>query len=191
MRKLCTALLLLLSPAVSYAQVDRGTVELTSVTTFVLNKQTLTNPEFPDNDLNITNLTTGVDMAYYLTPRFGVGPFVSHITFKVENGGTTVIKSSAAVVGGLVKLRFNSGRTDFFVQGGAGMTRTNFEVSSPVFGHSGFFYVGGGGVSFWLNEHVTVDGGVRYQGSRYRDEDAFDLDAAGLFAALTFIIYFR
>jgi hypothetical protein len=191
MRTLCIASLLLLTPALSSAQ-DPGTIELTSVTTFVLNKQTLTNPEFPDNDLDVTQITTGVDMAYYLTPRFGVGPFLSHITFKLESGGTTAIKTSAAVVGGMVKLRFNSGRTGFFVQGGAGMTRTNFETGGgPVFNHNGYFYVGGGGVSFWLNDYVTLDGGVRYQGSAYRDEDAFDLDTAGLFAALTFSIFIR
>ncbi len=195
MTKLCAGLLLLLAPSVSYAQVERGTVELTTVTGFTFNKQTLSDPAGGAGsfELNVTNTIAGVDLGFFLTPRVAIGPFLTHVSFKMESpGGGDPFKTSAAVVGGQIKLRFNTGRTGFFVQGGGGVTRTKLESGGvEAFGHQGFYYLAGGGISFWLNDFATIDGGVRYQGSRYNDDDSFDLDAAGILAGLSFSIFIK
>jgi hypothetical protein len=193
-RVLAAVMALTLAPAFAYAQVDRGTIELSTTTGFLMNKQTLSPPDDPSgtSDLNLTTITIGLDLTYFTSARFGIGAIVNQVSFNLEGAdGSGGFKTNGTIAGGLVKLAFPAGgRNHFFIIGSGGIASTKVESEgSDAITHKGFYWLGGGGVAFWLNDHVSLNGVVRYQGSKFSDDDTFDLNAAGLIAGVGFSVY--
>ena len=191
-RAVLTAMIVLV-PTLAFAQVEARTIELSGGASFVFNKQTVSDPTDDTGafDLDVTTTTTGLELAYYISRRIGIGPFVSNVTFKMEApDGTVPFQVSGGAFGGLVKIRFSAGgRTDFSLIGGGGFNRTTIKGEGVGdVSNDGFFYMAGAAVNLWLNDFATLDFGARYQATTL-SSDFGDMDVAGLFAGVGFSIY--
>ena len=189
-------------PLVCSAQpVSSGTIQISGVTSVLVNRQTLStqdaNGQLTAGNVDLTSVNLGFEGTYYVTARLGIGGLLTYQRASVESSDTNAIfRVSGGFFGPLAQLRLPlGGRSEFVLIGSDGgisasLTNQNTGVSSNAASHvDGRYWLAGGTLSFRVYPNASLDLGVRYQDSAFTGQGSQKTTAAGLLLGAAFSLY--
>jgi long-subunit fatty acid transport protein len=195
---------LALVPSVCIAQPARsGTFQISGVTGVVANRQTISTLDadgrLQSADVGLTSANAGLEVSYYLTPRFSIGALVAYQRLTLDAPDRNArFEAAGGYFGPMAQVRLPLGNKSEFVfvgSDGGVVTRLvnqNTGLAENVSTHvNGRYWLVGGGLSFLVLQNATLDLGLRYQSSTFSGRTSQDnhANAAGLLVSAAFSLY--
>ena len=171
---------------------ERGTVEIGGSSSLMYVNQTQS-PEGDEGDTDLTVVSVGVDLDFYILKNLGAGLLLSYQKASADFSESDGLDASAILIGPQVKYNLDlSERTNLFVTGVVGfqrakLTETTDGVEEVYDDVSGRFWSAGAGAKFFLNELASIDVSVRYQSAKLEDGEVFS--TAGFVVGAGFTLY--
>jgi outer membrane protein W len=171
---------------------------LSGATAATFNRQTFTAKS--DTTSSETNTSTQIDFSgtYFFSKSIGIGVMLAAQNTSVSASGTSSSDKTTLTtygVGPVLVMRFGSGRMTFNIRGGVGLGKNSVKTGSEAAADTDVkYFMGGGGLSYHINEVASFDVAVRYQKSTVKDPKDTDpkagMDVSGLIFGVGFGIYF-
>lgn len=202
---LVLAFVLTTSPAWARQGDDRfhkGKLEVAGFSGLLLTRQTLEDPDFPEDNFNTSASALGADVSFYTSPRLGLGLYLSRQAMGF-GPSSEHFSLSGTLVGPQIKYRIPmSGKVGLALSGAGGVASSSMTYSGSDVASfdeidestDGKFFMLGATLNFFMAENMSVDAGMRYQFTRVTSGTGAGqskLNAAGFLGGAGFTLYFR
>lgn len=180
MKKICCFVLgLLLVSSTAFARdIDAGSISMAGASSVSFNKLTL---DAGGSDADVTITTITLNGGYFVIPNLGVG-----VNFAYEKLSLESTDVSLLAIGPSVTYNFSlSEQLSLFANGNVGYASA--EVSSEDM--TGWFLSSGGGLRFFVNDNVSLDGGLNYSYAKL--QNGSDITISGLSFGVGCSVYLR
>lgn len=189
MKKLVLVLLALVLPTTLLAMdLNPGTIELSGQTAFSYSD--LSREEDGQPDIDTTTVEFRLDGNYYVLRNLGVGLFIEYVNQEVDVEGSAGpgLDSSTVFIGPQLIYNFPlSPKFNLFVDGRVGYAAAEVNDRDA----DGYGFEVGGGVKYFLNNFISLNGTLAYQFLTLEGDDTGrDVDVSGAVVGVGLSVYF-
>lgn len=180
MKKICALILgLMVVSTTAFARdIEAGSISMTGASSFSYNSLNLSAGDV-DSDVSITTIT--LNGMYFVVPNIGVGVNVAYEKASIED--TDI---SLKAIGPAVTYNFSINEMlSFFANGNLGYASADLAGEDMT----GWFISAGGGLKYFMNDYVSLDGTLNYSYSKLKDGE--DIKISGLSFGAGFSVYLK